>query len=656
MTTVLVVVLGVSLALTYRTLADAARDTAAVRLSRAAHQLASTFETGVSQRAGLLRRVAADSAIHRVLRATTLTPNATAEARAALARLAVPTDSAVPIELWTDDGRRLIRLNEDSVRRSGTGELADLSPTAKALGTGIVRSDSVRIGAFYDAGGRVHFGISTPVYDGPRRLGYIAELRRVTVQPSGEQALKELMGEDVTGRYRNVSGTFWSTMAGTPVAPLTAGGASMRDSVVEASRPGVGALFATEAAIRGTPWAIVLELPTAGVLARTRGTMIRLGMLSLLLVGVGAVVSWIISKRITKPLATLSGAAEALARGDVTRYVDDSGGDELAQLARTFNYMRDEITSTRTELEAHVEEAQSATEELEQANEQLHHAMETAATANRAKGDFLAVMSHELRTPLNAIGGYVELLQLGVHGPLTEPQRDALGRVARSQQRLLALINDVLNFARLDAGHVEYNWSDFSLDAALAALEPLLALQMRAKRLTYTYAACDPSLSVHADHDRLQQVVLNLLSNAVKFTPEGGGIVVYCDASVDPDAVFVHVRDSGQGIPPDRLRTIFEPFVQVDRSLNRPHEGIGLGLSISRELARGMGGDLTVQSELGKGSVFTVKVCRSHPGSLSDGHVSWTAQSSEEATTRWSTHASRQTAPFSLNHGEHGEH
>jgi methyl-accepting chemotaxis protein-1 (serine sensor receptor) len=116
--------------------------------------------------------------------------------------------------------------------------------------------------------------------------------------------------------------------------------------------------------------------------------MLRLGMLSLLLVGVGAVASWIISKRITKPLATLSGAAEALARGDGTRHVDDSGGDELAQLARTFNYMRDEITGARTELEAQVEEAQAATEELEQANEQLQHAMETAASATGRKAVF----------------------------------------------------------------------------------------------------------------------------------------------------------------------------------------------------------------------------------------------------------------------------
>jgi signal transduction histidine kinase len=437
------------------------------------------------------------------------------------------------------------------------------------------------------------------------------------------------MGEEVTGRYRNVAGGFWSTLAGAPIAPLEPGASLSPDSVFEASRPEVGTLFVAEAAIRGTPWAIVLELPTKGVLARTRATMLRLSTLSLLLVAVGAVASWIISKRITRPLATLSGAAEALAHGDVTRPVDDTGGDEVAQLARTFNHMRDEIASARAELEAQVEEAQSATEELELANEQLHHAMEAAETANRAKSDFLAVMSHELRTPLNAIGGYVELLQLGVHGPLSEPQQDALGRVARSQQRLLTLINDVLNFAKLDAGHVDYNWSDFPLDGALSALEPLIAPQVRAKGLTYTYASCDPSLTVHADHDRLQQVVLNLLSNAVKFTPDGGGIVVYCDTTSDADAVLVNVRDTGLGIPPDRLRTIFEPFVQVDRSLNRPHEGIGLGLSISRELARGMGGDLTVTSEVGKGSVFTVKVWRSRPPSLGGNRVAWTSVTPE---------------------------
>jgi signal transduction histidine kinase len=637
MTGVLVVVLGISLALTYGTLTDASRDAAAVRLSRAARQLASSIGNALGQRVALQQRVAADSSVRRALRAAlhpatngaaTRLPNAgpddarvRADARQALARLVASSDSGLPIELWTSDGQPIVRLGADSLSSSGGRDVPSLAPSAKATGTGLVRPDSVRIGAFYESGGRVFFGISTPVMDGGERLGYIAELHRVAASASAEQGLRELMGENVTGRYRNSTDSLWSTLGGVPTAPLQRADSSTRDSVFEGFRPDVGAIMATEAAVVGSPWVIVLELPMSAALGRSRATMMRIVMLSLLLVALGAVASWIISRRITKPLATLSGAAEALARGDVTEAVDEAGHDEVAQLARTFNYMRAEVAASRAELEAQVEEAQSVTEELEQTNEQLRHAMEATDHANRAKRDFLAVMSHELRTPLNAIGGYVELLQLGIHGELNDAQRNSLDRVARNQQRLLTLINDVLNFAKLDAGHVRYNWSNFPLDPALAGLEPLIAPQVQAKGLTYVHQPCDPSLVVHADHDRLLQVLLNLLSNAIKFTPEGGVITVSCGTM--PDAVLVRVRDTGTGIPPDRLRVIFEPFMQVDRSLNRPHEGVGLGLSISRDLARGMGGDLTVESEVGKGSVFTVSVPRRAPPSGSDRRAAW---------------------------------
>ena len=637
MTGVLTIALVISLALTYSTLTEAARDAASVRLARAARQLAASIESSIAQRAMLQRRVAVDSAVRRALRSAQGTgiveadraalgvePDSTrgmAAARAALAQLAPPTDSTTTIELWTADGRPLVRLGRDSLAPLGTRELPRLSPTAAATGTGVTRPDSVRVGAFYESGGRVFFGISTPIDDGAERLGTLAELHLVAASPSAEQGLRALIGEAVTARYRNENGLFWSTLGGVRATPLQRLDSASTDTVFRATGEGGTALLATEAAIGGTPWVIVLELPVSSVLARPRQTTLRLGVLSALILALCAVASWMISKRITKPLATLSVAAEALAHGDVTRHVDDTGSDEVAQLARTFNYMRDEITSTHAELEAQVEEAQTVTEELEQANEQLRQAMEAAETANRVKSDFLAVMSHELRTPLNAIGGYVQLLELGVHGPVNDAQRDALTRVARSQQRLLTLINDVLNFTRLDAGHVEYNWRDFSLDAALAGLEPVIAPQVRAKGLTYTYVPCSSSLTVHADHDRLQQIVINLLSNAIKFTPAGGVITVESEAT--PDAVLIRVRDTGRGIPADRARTIFEPFVQVERSLNRPHEGVGLGLSISRELARGMGGDLTVESEPDKGSVFTVRVSRIPPVSAADGRVAW---------------------------------
>ena len=211
---------------------------------------------------------------------------------------------------------------------------------------------------------------------------------------------------------------------------------------------------------------------------------------------------------------------------------------------------------------------------------------------------------------LASIGGYAPLLELGIHGPINEAQRDALARLSRSQAHLLRLINDVLNLAKLDAGQVQYAVADVGLAETLASLEPLVAPQVRAKGLTFTWRACgDPPFTARADADKLQQIVINVVANAIKFTPTGGTITIEYEAA--DDRVLIRVRDTGVGIRPERLPFIFEPFVQGDRALNRPHEGVGLGLAISRDLARGMGGDLTVESTLGHGAVFTLVLPRS---------------------------------------------
>ena len=235
-------------------------------------------------------------------------------------------------------------------------------------------------------------------------------------------------------------------------------------------------------------------------------------------------------------------------------------------------------------------------------------AREEADHANRAKADFLATMSHELRTPLNAIGGYTQLLEMGVHGPVTEGQLDALRRVQRSQQHLLGLINDVLNFAKLEAGHVTYDIDPVAVRHVLSALEPLVAPQLAARSHRYACQPCEPALVAMADAEKLQQILLNLLSNAIKFTPEGGTIAV--EALADGDWVRITVRDTGVGIPADRLETIFEPFVQLASRRAAAQEGTGLGLAISRDLARGMAGDLVAASEPGAGSTFELRLPR----------------------------------------------
>ncbi|HEX6250965.1 MAG TPA: ATP-binding protein [Gemmatimonadaceae bacterium] len=231
-------------------------------------------------------------------------------------------------------------------------------------------------------------------------------------------------------------------------------------------------------------------------------------------------------------------------------------------------------------------------------------ARQLAESANRAKSQFLAVMSHELRTPLNAIAGYVQLLEMGLRGPLTGDQRRDLQRVQRSQRHLLSLINDILNYARLEAGHVDYNLATVSVAGLFRELDPLVAPLIEGKGLIYTVGPVDDGLAVYADQEKVQQILLNLVSNAVKFTDTGGRLSLSVVA--DSDRVEISLADTGCGIPEDKLEVIFTPFLQLDRSLSTVSEGTGLGLAISRDLARGMGGDLNAESKLGEGSVFTL--------------------------------------------------
>ena len=231
-----------------------------------------------------------------------------------------------------------------------------------------------------------------------------------------------------------------------------------------------------------------------------------------------------------------------------------------------------------------------------------------AHEANRAKSQFLTTMSHELRTPLNAIGGYAELLEMGLRGPVTPEQLEDLGRIQRSQRHLLGLINDLLNFARIEKGHVELKVEDVSVEEELTAVQPLIEPLMTTKQIRYSQRHGDATVRCRADRDRMRQVLLNLLSNAVKFTASGGEIALGWDAR--DGAVDIHVRDTGTGIPRQKLNIIFEPFVQLTNSLTRVSEGTGLGLAISRELARAMRGDVTVVSAVGQGSTFTFTLPR----------------------------------------------
>lgn len=242
--------------------------------------------------------------------------------------------------------------------------------------------------------------------------------------------------------------------------------------------------------------------------------------------------------------------------------------------------------------------------ERERSRQQLRGARDLARDANRAKAEFLAVMSHELRTPLNAIAGYAELLSLGVSGPLNQKQSDAVVRIRTNQQHLLALIDDVLSFAKIEAGNTPIKREPVPVCDALDSLEAILRPDLERHELRYVWNGCDASLVARADPIKLRQILLNVLGNAIKFTPPGGRIEM--SARQSGDRISICVSDTGIGIPPEKIDRVFDAFFQGQSGNTREYPGVGLGLSISRDFVRAMGGEIHVHSAPTEGCTVTI--------------------------------------------------
>jgi signal transduction histidine kinase len=583
MTGVLLVVLAAGVVVVDR---EGRRATAAVNSSKL-QQTSVTVGGLIAQtgpRIGIaLRPIARDTTVLRVLASGKPSRRDLAVIQDMLGDLSKPNianDSGLVTELRASDGRVVARAGDPGAEH------------VRPFGGVATGRDSTAIGSLYQSGGRIYYWATVPVTLDGRRVGMLAQRRRINSQPETEKAITDLGGiPGISIFLANSDGSLWTTLGGRAIAPPSHVDSSRvydtYDHPEVTTRERVASYRSLAA---GTPWMVAIELPVSKLSAGPRGILNRFAFVSLILLIIGGIALWLITRRITSPLTRMTVAAEAMAKGDYSHRVPEKGDYEIARLGASFNRMATQV--------------EAANQKLQDAAADAERAQNIAEEANAAKANFLAAMSHELRTPLNAIAGYVDLLEMGLRGPLTAEQQVDLSRIKRSQQYLLGLIEQVLVFTQLEAHRIAIHLQDVSLDELMRDAETMVRPQIRSKGIEYSYDTSNPGLVVRADRDKAQQIVLNLITNGAKYTSPGGKVSVRSE--MQNGTVLVRVSDTGPGIPEKMLTHIFEPFVQLDRRLNQPRDGVGLGLTISRDLARAMGGDLLVESQMGVGSTFTL--------------------------------------------------
>jgi signal transduction histidine kinase len=307
---------------------------------------------------------------------------------------------------------------------------------------------------------------------------------------------------------------------------------------------------------------------------------------------------------IVKPVTHLRDVANAVREGDVEQRASIRTGDEFEELGAAFNRMVRQLLSQQSELRHVNNELDNRLDELAQANMRLYE-------MNRLKGDFLATVSHELRTPLNSIIGFSDVLS--AIDALDEKQKRYVGNIQRSGTILLDMINDILDLAKMESGKMEVRLSEFKINSLIGAQCDMARPLAEKKNIDLDFSASPNLPSLRQDPAKVQQILNNLLSNAIKFTPEGGRIAVKAERDQFGD-LRLTVTDTGIGISPDEQQAVFEKFRQAATisvtgdSMTREYSGTGLGLSIVRELCRLLGGEVSLESDLGKGSTFTVRL------------------------------------------------
>lgn len=597
----LVLIVGGS-ALAYAEVRNAAIETERERLERVTAQLAELLESSVQSREEDIREAAENPSIEAVLRGA---GEADREAAARALDGFLEDDETLAVEVWSPDREVLLAIGGFP---SGWS-VAEMERLREAPGLPYPGGYSSLVSV---GGDRLAWAMAPVERDG-ERLGEVALLRRIGTAGATDE-IQELIGAGTEIYLVNRAGGAWIALAGDE-RPPPVDSLPFAPSIYE--RPDGPAYLADVASIPSAGFSVAAEFPMERVLAGANTVATRLAAGALLLLLVGLLGAWLVSRSITRPLKALAQASRDLASGRRSRPVALRRRDELGELARAFELMADQVESSQDELQTRYHDARDMAATIEDANRRLESAMETteralaeAEAASRTKSEFVATMAHELRTPMNAVIGYAELLELGLAGPLSEGQREQVERIHRSGRHLVTLIDEMLDLEKVESGvltmHAEPVPAGEAIESALAAV----GSQAERKELSIErHPQPAPEDRFRGDAKRVRQILINLLANAIKFTPRGGTIRIGArsEATEDPSGTrtVFQVRDDGPGIPPDQADRIFEPFIQLPGS-GSSEGGTGLGLTICRRLARAMDGEIWVESSEGAGATFTL--------------------------------------------------
>jgi signal transduction histidine kinase len=602
-------VIGAFLGGSYLEVRQSATLAAEKRVQDVAGLLAQSFRGNIQRRAATVRSVSSRPAVRNFLREGS-NPDA---ARQTIAGLRIQGDTiGLPIEIWSADRTPLISVDALAAEEPSLMTEWHAQTNTVPAGGGY--------GQLFRARGGSYYWVATPVIEGDT-IGWVAELHQLRSTTTGEQ-IQQLLGSGVNLLFATVpGGSTWHTLDGDSIAapeewPFTGGH--------HYTRPGDGDRIGFAAQIENTAWYVISEAPASLVLARPRAFLRRAALIAIAIIILFALIALPLVRNVTKPLRRLTVASQEIAAGNYEHRVDVDRTDELGTLADTFNAMAERVQTAHREMERQFGEARALAGDLADANAQLTEAMSVADAsraeaqkASRAKSDFLATMSHEIRTPINAMIGYTDLLELGLAGPLTGEQREQLTRIRTSGRHLVGLVDEILDLAGIESGRMRLDPRVASLEQTVDTALSILRPQAFAKgvRLAQVCQCKEDALFV-GDERRTEQIIVNLVSNAVKFTNAEGQVTVRCGTIVTQSGRWsqVTVEDTGIGIPADQLDRIFEPFVQADGGYTRTHGGVGLGLAISRRLARMMGGDIEVESRQGAGSRFTLRLLSAPDG------------------------------------------